>query len=159
MTLEERFWSKVDKSAGPEGCWPWKAGKFKDGYGLFNLAGKKVKAHRMAFELGKGPIPVGMDVLHDCDNHPCCNPDHLRAGTQLDNARDAVTRGRMAKGERNGWAKLTEVQVREIRELFAAGNTQTALGQRMGVTQPNISYIVHGKIWRHILPIDLMKGQ
>jgi len=181
MTTEERFWSKVDKR-GPDECWPWKAGKVK-GYGWFWANGKDIQAHRFVYELVVGPIPNGLNILHKCDNHPCCNPAHLWPGTDLDNARDCIAKGRAvhpcgdhhgththpesvargerhgqhthrectARGERHGSAKLTEANVREIRRLFAEGNTKVAIGRAMGVTATNIGYIVSGKRWQHVL--------
>ncbi len=102
-TVEERFWSKIDKSAGPDECWPWKAGTVK-GYGWFWANGKDNQAHRFVYELVVGAIPDGLDILHKCDNPPCCNPSHLWPGTDLDNVRDCESKGRAVhpRGERNG---------------------------------------------------------
>lgn len=102
-SLAERFWAKVDTSAGPDGCWPWMAGTWGQ-YGRFRAFGRMEQAHRVAYMLAKGPIPIGMDVLHDCDNPPCCNTGHLFPGTDLDNVRDCIAKGRRiyARGERNG---------------------------------------------------------
>jgi hypothetical protein len=97
---EIRFWAKVKVGEAHE-CWPWTASVFKDrnGYGKFQAGqgiGKTnvVYAHRSSYELASGPIPVGMDVLHSCDNPPCVNPAHLHLGTAADNAREMVERGR-----------------------------------------------------------------
>lgn len=57
--------------------------------------GRYTKAHRRAWELAHGPIPVGMDVLHRCDNPPCENPEHLFLGTAKDNMADARAKGRL----------------------------------------------------------------
>jgi len=53
-------------------------------------------------------------------------------------------------GEKNGCAKLTEDDVREIRRRYAGGETQAALGREYGVGQTTISWIVNRKHWRHI---------
>jgi hypothetical protein len=168
-TVEERFWEKVDKSAGPDGCWPWMAGTDRGGYGQFKVSGRMVGAHCVAYGLTKGPIAAGLDVLHDCDNRPCCNPSHLWPGTHTDNMQDAASKGRTARGERNGThthpervargerrntAKLTETQVREVRWLSAAGNTHREIARLMGVSDSNIGRIVRGKTWGHLLPIE-----
>lgn len=96
MTEQERFWSKVNRKDG--GCWEWAAGRFSYGYGAFKRrvdgAWKQQKAHRLAYEWLVGPIPDGLIVCHACDNPPCCNPDHLFLGTQLDNQRDMIAKGR-----------------------------------------------------------------
>jgi len=150
-TLEERFWEKVDTSGGADVCWPWKASKARGGYGKFGSGRSKIiSAHRLAYELVKGAIPEGLDVLHDCDFPPCCNPGHLWAGTNLDNQHDAIAKGRTATGERNGRAKLTEVQVREVRRLCNEGHTQSETGQLVGVNPTAISKIMCGETWKNI---------
>jgi hypothetical protein len=94
------FWPKVDKSGGPNACWPWLGVRMpqtatgSDDYGRFALAGRRVPAHRFAYEVAVGPIPEGLRVLHSCDNPPCCNPAHLSLGTDLDNMRDKIAKGR-----------------------------------------------------------------
>lgn len=91
----ERFTSKVLVSPNPDECWPWLAAKAGGGYGVVRIDGVIHKAHRLAYELCIGPIPPGMVVMHTCDNPPCCNPSHLRLGTQRDNVLDMVAKGRM----------------------------------------------------------------
>jgi hypothetical protein len=164
-TLVERFWERVDVR-GPDECWPWKAGK-NGGYGTFWIGAKRVKAHRFAYELVKGPIPAGQKVCHSCDNPSCCNPAHLWPGTDLDNMKDCIAKGRAvyvrgerngththpertARGERQGLAKLTEAKVHEIRRLRSEGYTLAAIGGIMGVHLSNIGYIVNGQTWRHV---------
>ena len=96
-----RFWSKVEKA---EGCWPWTSATRGGGYGRFWLRGECQQAHRVAWLLSHPGevIPAGHVVRHDCDNPPCCRPDHLAVGTKYDNDMDRVRRGRSATGERNG---------------------------------------------------------
>jgi hypothetical protein len=90
MTLEERFWEKVDQR-GPDECWPWMAHIQTRGYGQFytgTVDGKEVRvpAHRMAWELHMGvPVPKGLVIDHICKNTACCNPHHLRPVRQYDN--------------------------------------------------------------------------
>ena len=92
MTLENRFWSHVER--GPD-CWEWTARRDKDDYGQFAISkGKSAVAHRVAYSLSVGDIPDGMFVCHTCDNPPCCNPEHLWIGTNQDNMDDMVRKNR-----------------------------------------------------------------
>lgn len=143
--VAERFWGKV-LVRGFDECWPWIAGKFDDDYGAFYLNGRTVKAHRVAFVLAHGPIPNEFLVCHKCDNHPCCNPSHLFAGTESDNQQDMRRKGRgnNVSGENHPLAKLTWGAVAEIR---ASHETQKVLADRYGVNQPLISLIERGLRW------------
>jgi hypothetical protein len=78
-TEEDRFWPKVDTSAGPDECWPWAATRRPDGYGLFRFDGRMGRAHRFSHLRFIGPIPDGYEVDHLCKNPPCVNPAHLEA--------------------------------------------------------------------------------
>jgi HNH endonuclease len=101
MTLRaliwDRFWSKVDKSGGRAACWPWRGSINPNGYGYFRVGLRVVRAHRVAFALVYGDIPEGYDVLHSCDNRPCCNPDHLSKDTRSENNRQMWARSRGRK--------------------------------------------------------------
>lgn len=109
-SVEERFWSSVDKSGD---CWVWRASCYHDGYGEFRLTinGRKTsrRAHRMAYEYLVGPIPEGMAIDHLCFNRRCCRPDHLRLASwkqNLENRQGAQSNSqsgiRGVKQERNG---------------------------------------------------------
>ena len=90
------FWSHVT-IGGPNECWPWKGATRQKGYGNFALFGTgkgSAASHRIAYGLANGGTPRDMDVLHRCDNPPCCNHAHLFLGTQLDNIRDMIEKGR-----------------------------------------------------------------
>ena len=84
LTAEDRFWTKVDKTAQ---CWVWKAGTTTAGnYGIFHPAtGRSVRAHRYAYELLVDMIPEGMQLDHLCHNPRCVRPDHLRLTTNKQN--------------------------------------------------------------------------
>lgn len=172
-----RFWSQVRTSAG---CWEWTGGKTPFGYGTFKIGNRPRAAHRFAWELANGPIPDKLSVLHRCDNPSCVRFDHLFTGTQGDNVRDAASKGRLARGQRNGkhthpekrqrgdshWqrrtperaargervggAKLTENQVREIRALRSEGATLISIAALYGVRLTNIQQIVTRQTWRHV---------
>ena len=84
MTLEARFWSKVD--AGGD-CWLWTAYTDDDGYGRFQVAGAVERAHRYAWQIMVGPIPDHLELDHLCRVPACVNPDHLEAVTHAENMR------------------------------------------------------------------------
>ena len=145
-SLEERFWSKVDKG-GPDECWLWQAATDGWGYGRSSVRGKTKLAHRVSYELEKGPIPEGLCVCHSCDVPPCVNPQHLFVGTQQDNITDRYKKGRSASGEKHGRAKLTDFEVRLIR---ASDKPQRELAVDFGVGQQQVSHIKNHKRWTHI---------
>lgn len=91
----QRFWDYVDRSGGPDACWPWLRARSRRvrGYGRFTQDGVGRDAHREAWERTHGPVPAGLFVLHTCDVPHCCNPAHLYLGTQTDNMRDRKARG------------------------------------------------------------------
>lgn len=90
---------KVDMVSG---CWNFAGCKAHDGYGRVKRGGKNLMAHRYALSeyLGR-PLKDGCVVLHSCDNPSCINPEHLSEGTQADNIRDCIAKGR-AKGRGRG---------------------------------------------------------
>lgn len=142
---EERFWRKVHR-AELAACWPWTAAKRQNGYGNFRAAGRNWYPHRLAWILTRNDgRDTPLDVLHVCDNPPCCNPDHLYAGTARDNARDCVERGRHARAGGEAGVKLTEADVRHIRQSDESGY---ALARRFGVSAPTISHVRTGHTWR-----------
>lgn len=156
--LADRFWPKVDRSEGPNSCWPWTRAFFKQGYGAIGDETRKPqKAHRVAWQLTNGPIPSGFCVLHRCDNRACCNPAHLFLGTIGENNTDMWSKGRgvhpdhAPRGIESGKAKLTEAQVLEIRARYAQGGIfHWQLALEYGVTRSNIGAIITRKSWRHI---------
>ena len=152
--LAHRFWSKVDTSGGPDACWPWLGTICPDGYGRVKVDGRSLGAHVVAYDLTRGPRRQGVYVLHHCDAPPCVNPRHLFTGTQAANLRDMKGKGRGnwpgQQGECHPSVKLTERQVRDIRQRAAAGEPQSSLGGRFNITQTNVSLIVRRRTWRHV---------
>jgi hypothetical protein len=149
---EERFWEKVDIK-GLDDCWEWKAGRFPEGYGQFYFDDTSKYAHRVAWKFIYGDIPPGIKVLHHCDNPPCCNPIHLFLGTHTDNMRDKLNKHRenMPKGEKHGMAKLTEKDVKKIRELYQTGNyLQREIADIFNVSQALVSAIFFRRVWKHL---------
>ena len=98
MTIEDRFWRKVVCSLDSNGCWEW-TGDTRNGYGSLAGAGagagrRREYAHRLAFRFANGDIPEGMCVCHRCDNPLCVRASHLFLGSNEENRRDMVTKGR-----------------------------------------------------------------
>jgi hypothetical protein len=125
----------------PSGCIEWQGSIDPAGYGRITVAGKPAYVHREAFKLRHGSIPEGKFILHSCDNPPCCNPDHLRAGTQAENVQDRKDRGRRTY-DPYAASKLTPADVRTIRVLHEGGMSQSAIGRQIGVSQGSVSKIV-----------------
>lgn len=157
LTLEERFWNKVD-IRGPDDCWEWTGGRaHKLPYGLFRVSkdpkASPKPAHRVSWQLTNGPIPEGMFVCHHCDNPPCVNPAHLFLGTPADNLIDMRAKGRGPKpirGEAMPTSKVTADDVREIRQRVAAGEMQSELALEFGLTKSGINRIWLRHTWAHI---------
>lgn len=139
------------------GCALWTGAISSNGYGWLQRGGKHITAHRVAYceannvtpdELGPAKV-----VRHKCDTRLCVNPAHLEIGSSVDNTRDRHERGRDAKGELNGLAKLTAAQVIEIRRRYK-GHSRTdgsrAMAREYGVSQSLIDQLVARTIWKHV---------
>lgn len=140
--VEERFWEKVEK--GP-GCWRWTGATRGGDYGVFRVGGRDVpmvQAHRVAYELEKGPIPDGQVVCHRCDNPACVRPDHLFAGSQSENIRDQLKKGRHRSQRHRYPSRLSDEQIKAIQ---ASSLSQASLGRRYGVSRSYIGLIKQGK--------------
>jgi HNH endonuclease len=172
-----RFWAKVDKSGD---CWLWKASKNHDGYGRLQVNGRAIAAHRISYEIAHGPIPDGLCVCHHCDTPACVNPSHLFLGTHWDNKQDSVRKGRiatgdqhwtrrmpekLARGDKSGSrlhaenllrgkdhpkAKLTEDDVRTIRQRRASGQKVHSIATDYDLTDTAVSHIALRRNWKHI---------
>jgi hypothetical protein len=104
VPVEDRFWTKVEKT---EGCWNWTAAKYPTGYGQIRIDGSAHSAHRVAYELTKGPIPDGLFVDHICHNRACVNPKHLRLATAKQNQENRSSANKNSKSGVRGvsWFK------------------------------------------------------
>lgn len=148
--FRQRFMKMFDAAERVGDCILWR-GRFTSGYGaICDADGAQKGAHRVSWEMFKGPIPDGMHVLHRCDNPPCVNPDHFFLGDQRANNNDRIAKQRTAKGEEAGGAVLSAENVRHIRARYASGEKQADLAVAFGVQQPSISDIVNLKRWKHI---------
>jgi hypothetical protein len=151
LTLEERFWSKVRKT---DTCWLWTAQLNNKGYGRFFYYPKTTRrgsyglyAHRVSWNLAHGDIPAKMRVLHKCDTPACVRPDHLFIGTQRDNIRDCIAKGR--SHPYGGWirSKLTPNDVRTIR---SDPRKHHIIAADYGLLRNAVWKIKHRKSWVHV---------
>jgi len=158
MSLVEKFSKYLPDILNENECWEWQGSinHKKGGYGQLSHNNKLLKAHRVSYEIHYAKPLNELHCLHKCDNPSCVNPMHLFAGTNLDNIRDKVSKGRCytgnQKGEKNGASKLTDSDVIKIRELYKTGNYTTfKLGEMYNVNRSTISYIINNKTFKHLL--------
>ena len=170
------FAAMLDKSGGPDACWPWMGARLKAGYGTVGWKGGRTHVtHRVAFLISGGVLTDEKPlVLHgeSCAvskggvGPACCNPAHLSAGDHSDNqGRDRRRDGtiptgarhgsvthpeRFARGERQGGAKLTDASIPLIFAAKAAGESKNSISRRFGVCRGTIAFVLAGKTWRHV---------
>jgi len=155
LERERLFWQKVDRR-GPDECWEWTGSRHGKGYGMVGVGSRIVdKAHRVSWRMHNGLIPEGMHVLHHCDNPPCVNPAHLFIGTNDDNVRDKIAKGRQRVpcGEAHGNAKLTERDVIEIRLLSDVPVKEIAA--RFSISGCTVRRVRNRTAWAHVKEVQV----
>lgn len=149
------FWKFTQKS---DGCWDFTGPRDKYGYGriqpkytAIEWKINNIRTHRLSWIIHHGKIPEGLDVLHGCDNTSCVNPAHLHLGTQADNNAEAIKRGRFVSspGEKNGNAKLKEIEVMEIWKQKGVVPVRE-LAAKFSISIDTIYHIYKGKKWAHV---------
>jgi len=130
---------------GPNGCLEWCGSRDSWGYGLINVNGKKcIKTHRLAWALLHGPIPRGLLVCHSCDNPACIEPSHLWLGTDKENTRDSIKKGRFH-------SKLKDKEVLSILKRYTGARCQQRdLAKEYGVSIQTINDLLHGRTWARL---------
>lgn len=168
--------NKFTKRTGPDECWIWtgsRRGPKTNKYGAIYIKNKKighltVAAHRFSWVMHNAvEIPPGMFVCHKCDNPPCVNPYHFFLGTCADNMKDAKDKGRKVhredtkrrlaeyKGDRHKGCKLSDAQVEQVRNEYAAGGvTQQQLAKKYGVFNTTICQLVKHRYRSDKAPIE-----
>ena len=107
----KRFWERIDIVPDCDSCWEWRGSRSRNGsgYGTIQaraLSSQPLYAHRLMWILAYGPIPEGMDILHKCDNPPCCRPKHFFLGDQAANNKDMQSKGRLKIG--GNWRRFSD---------------------------------------------------
>lgn len=138
--IKERLMEKM--TPAPNGCWEWTGGMRADGYGLVWFEGKAQRAHRIAYQVLKGPLDTKDVLCHKCDNRKCINPDHIFIGSRADNVRDAASKNRMPHGKSHWNATLSDAQIAMIRSI--EGVTYTEIARQFGVAQSTVSRLRSG---------------
>lgn len=144
-----------------ENCWIWIGGGSgpRGQYGGFNRKGKKVKAHRLSYEMAYGAIDSDICVLHKCDNPRCVRPDHLFLGNRRDNSHDMLSKKRhytitnpekILRGSRLGNSKLNEKQVFQLRRLRLKGVSYHRMGKWIEMDRASIRRVINGERWKHV---------
>lgn len=151
-SVEERFWSKVNRTSSTDDCWEWSGSLRRDGYAHIRVGPKRKLCHRVAWELAFGPIEEDPNnhhktrfVCHKCDNRKCCNPNHLFLGTQRDNVLDSASKGTYSASSRR---KLSEEDVVRMRLEFKNGASFSELTERYRLNGSCIRRIIYGETWK-----------
>ncbi len=140
-----------------------------DGYGRCAYRGKRHLAHRLAYELAHGNPPGAALVLHSCDNPPCCNPAHLRPGTDAENCADRKVRRRhwrdrrpetaeRYRGEASSTTVLSNEIVRAVVLLSAGGASRRSISEQLSVRMHNVANVLAGVCWNHVTGLPKRKG-
>lgn len=155
-----RFWSKVDFNGpivreGLTNCWLWTSRAGSNGYGSF----KQTRSHRFI----SGAKDSTRFACHHCDNRLCVRPTHIFIGTQLENVRDCISKGRFhfteikkyghlrkdyQRGEGHVSSKLTKEQA--MMALACARGSVSAMAKDFGVTPGLLHNIRRGRNWKHL---------
>jgi hypothetical protein len=140
---------------GLSGCLEWPFSRRSKGYGGVHANGRKAYAARVVCEIVKGPAPSpAHEAAHSCGRGHlgCVSGAHVRWATPKENAADKIQHGTQPRGEKHPRAKLTVVDVQQLRAACRAGLTQRSLSRRFGIHFATVWGIVHGNAWTHVPP-------
>lgn len=149
-SLSEKFHS-FGWDVAKDGCWNWRGRLNENGYGSIKHEGKRIYAHRASYMLNTGPIESGKVICHSCDNPKCVNPSHLWAGTQNENIRDMISKGRQRAGRR--WS---EAEVLGFVSDWRSGKypTMKSMEIEFGMSGGTMTRIMKGQIWSTVTGIN-----
>jgi hypothetical protein len=147
LSIQERFWSKVDQSSGPSACWTWKASATRRGYGQFPIGRRKYGSHRIAWQLTHGPVPKGLCVCHTYDVRTCVNPAHLWLGTHSENMTDMWQKGR---GAINTWIGRPKLAIDDVKRIRLDGRSDSRIAADYGIHRVTVGNIKRRETWAHV---------
>lgn len=139
-------------------CWEWRGQISYNGESLFWYKGKTLRAHRISYEIYISKIPVGLCVLHKCNNQRCVNPKHLFLATRKNIAQDVVKKGRHCGfsgskhqiGSKHPRAKITENDVIEIRKMGKRNILHAEIAKKFNVSRNCIRRVLYRQGWKHV---------
>ncbi len=131
-------------------CYVWTGGKDGDGYGRTEIRDQKHLVHRLAYQIWNGPIPMGVQVQMTCSNRLCFEPMHLILGGPKDHVLRRQAKGRQAKGQHNGRAKMTESEAKVCLKLVRMGVSAPRCGVIFGISKASVLDLRHGINWKHL---------
>jgi hypothetical protein len=146
--------AKFTERKGPDECWRWTG--FIDpqyGYGRVKICVEKVhktrQAHRLVYEIHKGPIPIGYDVAHSCHHRWCVNPNHLAAATRLENINQTIA----VNGHVQTWhygtdSPHTKLTIRQVRAIRAFKGRAVDIAAKYGISTSTVNRIRRGQSWK-----------
>lgn len=151
LTVSERL--RLNSTRNSNGCLMWNHLTRSNPYGTISISGKTYKPHRVAYKEWVGPLAEEDVVCHHCDTPGCIEPTHLFKGTQEDNIRDMLEKGRYKKGhtyqaENHVNAKLSRSIADEIRRRYLLSDervTLRSLSIEYEVSITTVKEIVHNR--------------
>lgn len=141
-SIEERMARKTSKSSG---CFMWTGGITSGGYGCIWNGSVMESAHRVAYKLHYGSIPPGTVVMHSCDTPLCVNPEHLSAGTQVDNMKDMASKKRRAVGA--ACSRFSCADVSRMRGMRFGGSLLREIAAEFHTGTSTVSRICNHTRW------------
>ena len=137
----------------PEACWVWRFSRIGRGYGVVQINKERFLVHRLVCQRQHGDPPTSdHEAAHSCGKGHlgCINPHHIRWATHSENCADRNAHGTENSGSKNGQSKLTESQVRQIKERLRSGCAPMPLANEYNVSRSTITDISRGRYWKSI---------